>query len=120
MKVFIDCDCILTQKTLELFLKDSLSAYESADFIISDKDENIYTKPLFYVSNLEFPFKEKELYEKVNAFYSNIKNNSREVFLNIDNEISLNKNENFETKLDRLLNNFKNDLIKLIREENAK
>ena len=63
MKAFIDCDCEILQKTLELFLKDHAASAQDCDFVISDEPRNS-TKPLFLIGedgDLALPFSKQML-----------------------------------------------------------
>ena len=62
MKAFIDCDCEILQKTLELFLKDHAASAQDCDFVISDEPQSS-AKPLFLIGedgDLALPFSKRD------------------------------------------------------------
>jgi hypothetical protein len=73
LKVLIDCNSPLLQKSLEIFLKDSATKESDYDFLISDKVIEC-KKPLFLISNtldsnIEKPFSKNRLQKELNLFY---------------------------------------------------
>lgn len=76
MKVLIDCNSILLQKSLEIFLCDNISKEtRDYDFVVSDKLIET-TKPLFLISNtknsnISKPFSKNKLQKELNEFYQN-------------------------------------------------
>jgi hypothetical protein len=110
MKISFDCECILLQESLKIFLKDFISSRKDCDFIISDRTI-VSQKPIFLITknsgHLQIPFTRETLLSTLEEFYSAM-------------QISLSNRENtsnssFERDLDALLKNFKNDLIVLFR-----
>lgn len=71
MKLVVDCECIVMQRALELFLEEFIVPYESADFIVSDKEER-REKRVFLVgqesSFLKLPFDKKRLIDALEEF----------------------------------------------------
>ncbi|MBE7358499.1 ornithine carbamoyltransferase [Campylobacter sp. RM12327] len=112
MKISFECECILLQKSMMLFLGKFASRRKDCDFIISDKklDTN---KPVFIIGEnspyLKFPFNKQELVYTIEDFYSAMQIKHRE---NIEYISS-----SFEDKLNNLLNKFKIDLTELIKNE---
>ncbi len=114
MKVAVACKSLLLQKSLELFLKDYLSSYKYCDFLVSDRKIKI-DKPLFLISkdkeaNIKIPFTKSQLILEVKAFYKNLYK---------DDIFDGKKAKDFkslERKIERLCENFKKDLIKIVRE----
>ena len=92
MKIYLDCECLLL---LYNFLKPFLVSKDEADFIVSDRKISSNDKPVFTLGvDLKLPFTQTQLLKALNDF----------------------KNENaLEIALDELLNNFKKDLIKLLK-----
>ncbi|MBZ7987790.1 ornithine carbamoyltransferase [Campylobacter canadensis] len=108
MKIAIKCKNLLLEKTLILMLKDKICGIKDCDFIICDEKIN-NNKAQFLISyssysHIKTPFTKKELLDALMEFYSSIK------------QENYNKNS-FEAELDKLLNNFKYDLMKLIQKQ---
>lgn len=75
MKAFIDCDCEILQKTLELFLKDHAASAQDCDFVISDEPQSS-AKPLFLIGeggDLTLPFSKNTLLTKLEDFQGSLK-----------------------------------------------
>ncbi|MGP1484690.1 MAG: hypothetical protein ACTTJC_01100 [Campylobacter sp.] len=108
MKISFDCECVLLQETLKLFLKDYIWAKKDCDFVISDRQIQCQ-KPVFLISknsgHLKLPFSKETLLATLEEFYSATQ---------ISSSYGLEKND-FESDLNRLLENFKRDLIKLMK-----
>ncbi|MCI6988507.1 MAG: hypothetical protein MR902_02915 [Campylobacter sp.] len=113
MRIFVDCECILLQKSLEIFLKDELSSKEKADFVISD-EEGIYDKPLFLISAyspyLNIPFNKFELFSALKSFSTNLPANLPTAISQIQSP------ESIEDKISDLFDEFKDRLIQIIKE----
>ena len=75
MKAFIDCDCEILQKTLELFLKGHAASAQDCDFVISDEPQSS-VKPLFLIGeggDLALPFSKQMLLSKLEDFQGELK-----------------------------------------------
>ena len=75
MKAFIDCDCEILQRTLELFLKDRATSAQDCDFVISDELQSS-AKPLFLIGeggDLALPFSKQMLLSTLEDFQSELK-----------------------------------------------
>jgi len=75
MKAFIDCDCEILQKMLELFLKDHIASAQDCDFVISDEPKSS-AKPLFLIGeggDLTLPFSKNTLLSKLEDFQGSLK-----------------------------------------------
>lgn len=113
MKIALACQSILLEKSLEIFLKDYIVAYKQCDFVISDKDIEM-DKPLFRIGNknsdLITPFSKSTLMLKVENFYDALhEQKDKKIDLNIDiNEL--------EDKITKLTDNFREDLVSVIKE----
>ncbi|AQW86258.1 ornithine carbamoyltransferase [Campylobacter pinnipediorum subsp. caledonicus] len=110
MKISFECECIILQKTMFLFCSEYVSERFECDFIVSDK--KIQTKkPLFLIGtenhHINLPFTKKTLINTLEEFYSAIQ---------VQNITKDQATDTFEEKLDILLNNFKQDIVKLIQE----
>ncbi|MCZ6172198.1 hypothetical protein [Campylobacter ureolyticus] len=105
MKIAINCECLIMQKTLEIFLKDYLVDEEEADFIVSDINKKS-NKRVFYIGDdspyLTLPFSKKDLLYALEEFDFIVKDS--------------NLKENLEDKIALLCDEFKLKLIKTIRE----
>ncbi|MCR8685170.1 hypothetical protein [Campylobacter ureolyticus] len=105
MKIAINCECLIMQKTLEIFLKDYLADEEEADFIVSDINKKS-NKRVFYIGDdspyLALPFSKKDLLYALEEFDFIVKDS--------------NLKENLEDKIALLCDEFKLKLIKTIRE----
>ncbi len=113
MKIAVACKSILLQKSLELFLKNYISAYKYADFIISDREISV-DKPLFLISkdekaNLKLPFTKSQLILEIKAFYK--KNFEKE-----GNEQKTADLSYIEKKLEILCKKFQKEVMKTIKE----
>lgn len=105
MKIAVNCECLIMQKTLEIFLKDYLADEEEADFIVSDINKKS-NKRVFYIGDdspyLTLPFSKKDLLYALEEFDFIVKDN--------------NLKENLEDKISLLVDEFKSKLIKLVKE----
>lgn len=105
MKIMVNCECLIMQKTLEIFLKDYLADEEEADFIVSDINKKS-NKRVFYIGDdspyLTLPFSKKDLLYALEEFDFIVKDS--------------NLKENLEDKIALLCDEFKLKLIKTIRE----
>ena len=131
MKVFIDCGCAMLQKTLEMFLGEFITSYDKCDMILSDEEKQTQ-KPLFLIggenSDLKIPFDKDTLisklfeYDKILKSTANFENFEKK-FENLDefenmqspNLANFNSNS-LEDRISDLIDNFKDELIKIIKE----
>ena len=94
MKIALACQSVLLEKSLEIFLKSYITPYKQCDFVISDKEIEI-DKPLFQIANddsdLVMPFSKSALILKV-------------------------ENNELEQKITKLTDNFRDDLVSVIKE----
>ncbi len=73
MKVALVCDSPLLKKSLELYLKESVSSYAECDFVISDRAVKS-KKPVLFIgkqqdATLSVPFSKAEVLSKAQQFY---------------------------------------------------
>ena len=113
MKIALACQSVLLEKSLEIFLKNYIVPYRQCDFVISDKAIEI-DKPLFYIgtknSDLTIPFSKSTLMLKVENFYDSLfKKEQRDSAVKVDTK-------EIEEKITKLIDNFRDDLIDLIKE----
>ena len=110
MKISFDCECILLQESLKLFLRDFTSHKKDCDFIIVDRPIKTQ-KPQFLISqnsgHLKIPFSKETLLSTLEEFYSATQISSE----GFESE----RGSTFENDLDVLLRNVKRDLTNLIR-----
>ena len=108
MKAFIDCDCEILQKTLELFLKDHAASAQDCDFVISDEPQSS-AKPLFLIGeggNLALPFSKNTLLSKLEDFQGSLKQD-------------LSEYDAAEEEICALFDEFKAKIIKILRRQNG-
>ena len=110
MKAFIDCDCEILQKTLELFLKDHAASAQDCDFVISDEPRNS-TKPLFLIGeggDLALPFSQQMLLSTLEDFQSELKRDFSECDAT-----------SVEVEICALFDEFKAKIIEILRRQNG-
>ena len=108
MKAFIDCDCEILQKTLELFLKDHAASAQDCDFVISDEPRNS-TKPLFLIGedgDLALPFSKQMLLSRLEDFQGSLKRDFSEY-------------DTAEAEISALFDEFKARIIEILRRQNG-
>lgn len=108
MKAFIDCDCEILQKTLELFLKDHAASAQDCDFMISDEPRNS-AKPLFLIGeggDLTLPFSKSALLSKLEDFQGELKRDFSEY-------------DTAEAEICALFDEFKAKIIEILRRQNG-
>ena len=108
MKAFIDCDCVILQKTLELFLKDHAASAQDCDFVISDEPRNS-TKPLFLIGedgDLALPFSKQMLLSRLEDFQGSLKRDFSEY-------------DTAEAEISALFDEFKARIIEILRRQNG-
>lgn len=108
MKVAVECECIVMQKALEIFLKDFLVEHEKADFIVSDTKKN-GDKSVFMISDdsayMNLPFSKEKLILALEEYGFMLEYKK-------DEEL----NGSIEDKISNLCDNFKINLINIIKE----
>ena len=125
MKVFIDCGCAMLQKSLEMFLGEFIASYDECDMIISDEEKDT-TKPLFLVGDengdIKMPFNKESLieklleYDRIIKFNANLNYETSE-FSNLQTALnSANSSNSLEDRISDLVDSFKDELIKIIKE----
>ena len=108
MKAFIDCDCEILQKTLELFLKGHAASAQDCDFVISDEPQSS-AKPLFLIGedgDLTLPFSKNTLLSKLEDFQGSLKRD----FSGYDAA---------EEEICALFDEFKAKIIEILRRQNG-
>lgn len=108
MKAFIDCDCEILQKTLELFLKDHVASAQDCDFVISDEQQSS-VKPLFLIGedgDLALPFSKNTLLSRLEDFQGSLKRD-------------LSEYDATEEEICALFDEFKAKIIEILRRQNG-
>ena len=108
MKAFIDCDCEILQKTLELFLKGHAASARDCDCVISDEPRNS-TKPLFLIGDdgdLALPFSKHTLLSRLEDFQGSLKRDFSEC-------------DTAEAEICALFDEFKAKIIEILRRQNG-
>ncbi|WP_298989737.1 hypothetical protein [uncultured Campylobacter sp.] len=110
MKAFIDCDCEILQRTLELFLKDHAASVQDCDFMISDEPQSS-AKPLFLIGengDLALPFSKQMLLSKLEDFQGELKRDLSEYGA-----------ASAEDEICALFDEFKARIIEILRRQNG-
>lgn len=116
MKIALACQSVLLEKSLEKFLKNYIYPYKQCDFVISDRKIEI-DKPLFYLSteesDLNIPFSKSSLLLSLEKFYdlNFTSSNTKEDTIQATKDFS-----NLEENISKLTDDFRSDLINLIKE----
>ncbi|WP_298082563.1 hypothetical protein [uncultured Campylobacter sp.] len=108
MKAFIDCDCEILQRTLELFLKDHAASAQDCDFVISDEPQSS-AKPLFLIGeggDLTLPFSKQMLLSRLEDFQGSLKRD-------------LSEYDVAEEEICALFDEFKAKIIEILRRQNG-
>jgi len=110
------CDSLLLQNSLEIFLRDYLSSYKQCEMVVSDKKRDI-KKPFVIINSskdadIKVPFsKSSLLLDLQNIYQKNLKKNGIQ-----DNNLQKNNLWKLERKIDKLTLEFRENLIKTIRD----
>lgn len=110
MKAFIDCNCEILQRTLELFLKDCATSAQDCDFVISDEPQSS-AKPLFLIGedgDLALPFSKNTLLSKLEDFQSELKRDFSECDA-----------ASVEVEICALFDEFKAKIIEILRRQDG-
>ena len=122
MKISFDCDCVLLEESLKLFLRDFISPRKDCDFIVADR--KIETKkPVFVIAehspHLQIPFSKEALISALEEFYSAIQfsepaapsHTSAFAFAAAVQQ----NGSNLELEVSNLIDKFKEELLALLR-----
>ena len=122
MKISFECDCILLEESLRLFLRDFISPRKDCDFIVADKKIEA-KKPVFVIAerspHLKIPFSKEALISALEEFYSAIQfsepaassHTSAFAFAAAVQQNS----SNLELEVSNLIDKFKEELLALLR-----
>ena len=122
MKISFECDCVLLEESLKLFLRDFISPRKDCDFIVADR--KIETKkPVFVIAehspHLQIPFSKEALISALEEFYSAIQfsepaapsHTSAFAFAAAVQQ----NGSNLELEVSKLIDKFKEELLALLR-----
>lgn len=122
MKISFECDCVLLEESLKLFLRDFISPRKDCDFIVADR--KIETKkPVFVIAehspHLQIPFSKEALISALEEFYSAIQfsepaapsHTSAFAFASAVQQ----NGSNLELEVSNLIDKFKEELLALLR-----
>ncbi|MDD3324276.1 MAG: hypothetical protein PHN38_04035 [Sulfurospirillaceae bacterium] len=116
MKITLICQSLLLAEALKSFLGDKIVSFKQCDFVISDQKIEI-DKPVFLISSIDgdliLPFSKSALILGLEKFYRQRilkKSDMPSESLHIINE------EILEDKINLLTENFRQELIKTIKE----
>ena len=122
MKISFECDCVLLEESLRLFLRDFISPKKDCDFIVADR--KIETKkPVFVIAehspHLKIPFSKEALISALEEFYSAIQfsepaapsHTSAFAFAAAVQQ----NGSNLELEVSNLIDKFKEELLALLR-----
>ena len=116
LKISIMCDSLLLQNSLEIFLRDYLSSYKQCEMVLSDKKRDI-NKPVVIINSskdadIKIPFSKSSLLMDLQNIYQK-KYNIENFKDDVSQKNSLWK---LERKIDKLTLEFRENLIKTIRD----
>ena len=121
MKVAIQCDSPLLQRSLELFLEGNLSSLRQCDILIRDKNIDDDQYPTFVIgsdesSDLIKPFSKAQLWHALNQKFESKHDVSlpsiEESVSSSDEKISF---EILERHIDKLTREYQSNILKAIR-----
>ena len=110
------CESLLLQNSLEIFLRDYISSYKQCEIVLSDKKRDI-NKPLILINSsknadIKIPFSKSSLLLELQNLYQKKVNKKNIKYKN-------HKRDNLwklERKIDKLTLEFRENLIKTIRD----
>ena len=122
MKISFECDCILLEESLRLFLRDFISPRKDCDFIVADKKIEA-KKPVFVIAerspHLKIPFSKEALISALEEFYSAIQFSEPAASSHTSAfafAAAVQQNgSNLELEVSNLIDKFKEELLALLR-----
>jgi len=121
MKVAVQCESPLLQRSIELFLQNHLSSLKQCDVVIRDKKILDSYHSLFVSSDddadIKKPFSSSGLHLALEKFYNKIVN--IESVKAYDEEIQMSSQDPYlllEEKIDALTQDYKNKLLQVVKE----
>ena len=120
MKVAVQCESALLQRSLELFLDGHLSSLKQCDVVlrdtkIMDSHHSLYISD-DVDSDLKKPFSRSQLFVVLEAFYSKI--TEIESVQAYDEEIELSEGKDFtllEERIDQLTQEYKKNVLRVVK-----
>jgi len=122
VKISFECDCVLLEESLKLFLRDFISLRKDCDFIVADR--KIETKkPVFVIAehspHLQIPFSKEALISALEEFYSAIQFSEPAASSHTSAfafAAAVQQNgSNLELEVSNLIDKFKEELLALLR-----
>lgn len=122
MKISFECDCVLLEESLKLFLRDFISPRKDCDFIVADR--KIETKKHVFViaehsPHLQIPFSKEALVSALEEFYSAIQFSEPAASSHTSAfafAAAVQQNgSNLELEVSNLIDKFKEELLALLR-----
>lgn len=120
MKVAVQCDSALLQKSIELFLGENLSSLKQCDLVIRDKKVMDDHHSLYISgsedSDIKKPFSRSQLYMALENFYTKISDiQSVQAY---DEEVCEPQLRDFsllEERVEQLTQEYKNNLLRVVK-----
>jgi hypothetical protein len=120
MKVAVQCESALLQRSLELFLGEHLSSLKQCDLVIRDKkimdDHHSLYISASQDSDIKKPFSRSQLYLALENFYKNLSDiHSIQAY---DEEMEVSERKDFkllEERIEQLTQEYKNNLMRVVR-----
>ena len=127
MKVAIECQDIVLERALQLFLKEHLSRKKDCDFLICDERVE-FDKPLFLISKhspqLAVPFSKAQLMQALGEFESGLKKLAEQLanekIKALEDKIEIMAEEfrqQYQSEIDSAIERLKERLISIINEK---
>ncbi len=120
MKVAVQCESALLQRSLELFLGEHLSSLKQCDLVIRDKkildDHHSLYISAAQDSDIKKPFSRSQLYLALENFYKNL--GGIQSVQAYDEELQASEGKDFkllEERIEQLTQEYKNDLMRLVK-----
>jgi len=121
MKVAVQCESPLLQRSIELFLQNHLSSLKQCDVVIRDKKVLDSYHSLFISSDddadIKKPFSSSGLHLALDKFYNKIVN--IESIKAYDEEVLISSQDPYvalEEKIEALTQEYKNNLLKAVKD----
>jgi len=122
MRVAVQCNSPLLQKSLELFLQNHITTAKQCDVVLKDKKIKNDINVLYISSDKDAdivkPFSKSQLIEKIEEYLANKKEN-KVVAKKVELKSNLNTKNSFELlekKIETLTKSYQKNLLKIIKE----
>ena len=127
MKIALECQDIVLERALQLFLKEHLSRKKDCDFLICDEKVE-FNKPQFLInkqsSQLAVPFSKAQLMQALGEFDNALKQLAKQVadakIKALEDKIEVMAEEfrqQYQSDIDEAISRLKDKLIKIINEK---